>query len=245
MTDGIFDATVAASYDASAVDMFDEAVLGPTVDFLAELAGAGRALEFAIGTGRVALPLAARGVEVTGIELSAAMVDQMASKPGAEAIPVTIGDMTVTRVEGRFALVYLVYNTIGNLLTQDEQVECFRSASAHLESGGHFVIEVEVPSLQRLPVGETLVPFDVSPGHVGIDEYDVANQRLVSHHYWVRDGRSATFDSPHRYAWPAEYDLMARLAGLTFHQRWAGWKRELFTSTSPSHVSVWEKPPTD
>lgn len=242
MSDGIFDERVAPLYDAAAPEMFDPAVLGPTVDLLAELAGDGRALEFAIGTGRVALPLRARGVEVHGIELSTAMVAQMRAKPGGGDIPVTIGDMATTRVEGTFRLVYLVYNTIGNLLTQDEQVECFRNAAAHLEPGGHFLIELWVPSLRRLLTGERYVPFDVSPGHLGIDEYDVANQRVVSHHWWITGNRATTFDTPQRYVWPAELDLMARIAGLTPSHRWASWAKDPFTSESTSHVSVWAKP---
>ena len=242
MTDGIFGARVAASYDETSPEMFYLAILGPTVDFLAQLAGDGRALEFAVGTGRVALPLSRRGVEVAGIELSRPMVERMLAKPGAEQVRVTIGDMTTTRVEGTFRLVYLVYNTITNLLTQDEQVECFRNAAAHLEPGGTFVIEVEVPSLRRLPIGESYVPFDVTRGHIGIDEYDVAQQTLISHHYWISGHQVETFDSPHRYAWPAEYDLMARLAGMALHERWGNWGREPFTSDSTSHVSVWVKP---
>lgn len=242
MTQGIWNAEVARHYDAHAADMFDDAVLGPTVDFLTDLAAGGRALEFAIGTGRVALPLSSRGVEVAGIELSHPMVSQMMAKPGADRIPVMIGDMASARVSGPFRLVYLVYNTITNLLSQGQQVACFQNAAAHLETGGHFVIEVMVPGLRRLPIGERFVPFDVSRNHAGVDEYDVANQRLISHHYWVEDGAGGTFDSTHRYAWPAEYDLMARLAGMTLSQRWSSWERDPFTSESTSHVSVWTKP---
>lgn len=241
MSHGIWNARVAARYDTASSEMFDDGVLLPTVEFLGELAGDGRALEFAVGTGRVAVPLSASGTEVCGIELSRPMVDQMMAKPGAERIPVTIGDMTTTRVAGRFGLVYLVYNTITNLLTQDEQVECFRNAAAHLEIGGHFVVEVFVPELRRLPAGETFVAFDVTSSHLGFDEYDVVNQRLVSHHYWIAGGRVETFESPHRYAWPAEYDLMARLAGMFLHERWSNWHRHPFTSTSTSHISVWKK----
>ena len=241
MSDNIWDERVAAAYDATSAEMFADEVLGPTVDVLADLAARGPALEFAIGTGRVGLALAARGVEVHGIELSKPMVDRLRAKPGGDALPVTIGDMATTRVDGEFALVYLVFNTITNLLTQDTQVACFRNASAHLAAGGRFLIEVFVPSLQRLPQGETFLPFDVTPGHIGIDEFDVVNQRLVSHHYWVRNGRAETFDSPHRYAWPAEYDLMARLAGMTLRHRWSDWTRAPFTSTSTAHISVWEK----
>ena len=241
MTSNVWDERVAAGYDAASSEMFDEAVVNPAVDLLAELAGDGRALEFAIGTGRVGLPLSARGVEVAGIELSQPMVDQMMRKPGAERIRVTIGDMATTRVDGTFSLVYLVFNTITNLLTQDEQVECFRNAAAHLDVGGHFVIEVGVPDLRRLQPGETYVPFDVSERHLGFDEYDVVDQRLVSHHYYIGDGRAETFDSSHRYAWPAEYDLMARIAGMTLVERWADWHRAPFTADSTSHISVWQK----
>ncbi|MGE0000020.1 MAG: methyltransferase domain-containing protein [Ilumatobacteraceae bacterium] len=244
MADGFFDERIAASYDATSAQMFDDAVLGPTVDFLASLADGRRALEFALGTGRVALPLSARGVEVAGIELSTAMVAQLTAKPGAERIAVTIGDMATAQVDGSFGLVYLVYNTISNLLTQAEQVACFRNAAANLDEGGHFVIEVTVPSVRRLPPGEVFVPFEVTPHHLGIDEYDVANQRLVSHHYWMTGDRVERFDSFHRYAWPAEYDLMAELAGLTLVERWAGWDRAPFTSESTAHVSVWQKQPS-
>jgi len=219
--------------------MFDDAVLGPTIQVLTDLADGGRALEFAVGTGRVALPLGERGVDVSGIELSRDMVAEMLRKPGADRIPVAIGDMTSTRVEGTFSLVYLVYNTITNLLTQDEQVDCFANAAAHLEPGGRFVIEVGVPSLRRLPTGERFVPFDVSSEHLGFDEYDVVNQRSISHHYWIADGQVEMFDSHHRYAWPAEYDLMARLAGMSLTDRWSNWQREPFAADSTSHVSVW------
>ena len=221
--------------------MFDESVLGPTVDLLADLAGDGGALEFAIGTGRVGLPLSRRGVDVAGIELSRPMADQMMSKPGADEIAVTIGDMATTRVDGEFSLVYLVFNTITNLLTQDAQVECFRNAARHLRPGGVFLIEVLVPRLRRLQPGERYVPFDVSDDHLGFDEYDVVNQMLVSHHYWVSEGRSEKWQSPHRFAWPAEYDLMARIAGMKLAERWADWHRQPFTSDSTSHISVWQK----
>ncbi len=242
MSDGYFDAEVAPDYDRASAYMFKDEVLIPTVNLLAELAGGGRALEFAIGTGRVALPLRERGVPVSGLELSRAMVDQLAAKPGSDEIPVTIGDMATTRVDGEFSLVYLVYNTITNLLEQNQQVACFRNAAAHLEPGGRFLIEVVVPGLRRLAMGERYVPFDVGTGHIGVDEYDVLNNRLISHHFWVEDGNGRTFDSPHRYAWPAEYDLMAELAGLSLEQRWSDWNREPFTGESESHVSVWVKP---
>jgi SAM-dependent methyltransferase len=239
--DGIFDARIAETYDVDDDAMFAADVLGPTVDFLADLADGRRALEFAVGTGRVALPLSGRGVDVAGLERSRAMVERMTAKPGAERVPVTIGDMATTRVDGRFGLVYLVYNTITNLLTQDEQVACFCNAADHLDVGGHFVIEVFVPALRRLPPGERFVPFDVSPDHIGVDEYEVAEQRLTSHHASFAEGRAEITESPHRYAWPAEYDLMARIAGLTPTERWNDWHRSPFTADSTSHVSVWQK----
>ena len=229
----------AATYDADDATMFSDEVLGPTVEVLADLAAGRRALEFAAGTGRVALALAARGVDVSGIELSEAMTARLRAKPGAERVPVTIGDMATTRVPGEFGLVYLVYNTITNLLTQDEQVACFANAAAHLVPGGCFLIEVFVPRLRQLPPGNTLVAYEVADDHVGVDEYDVLAQRLVSHH--ALPGRPFG-RSHHRYAWPAEYDLMARLAGLEPHARWADWHRRPFTADSESHVSVWRKP---
>ena len=241
MDDELWGERVAARYDSDCGEMNDPEVLGPTVDFLAGLAGDGRALEFAVGTGRVALPLSER-VAVHGIELSQPMVDRLREKPGADRIDVTIGDMASTRVAGEFRLVYLVYNTISNLLTQDEQVQCFCNAAAHLEPGGHFVIEVGIPKLQRLPPGESFVPFEVTPEHLGIDEYDTVNQLLTSHHYRIDGGRVDTFDSPHRYAWPAEYDLMARIAGLTLRERWGSWQRTPFDANSTSHISVWARP---
>ena len=223
--------------------MNDPAVIGPTVSFLAALAGDGAALELAIGTGRVALPLHQRGVEVHGIEISRDMVEQLQAKPGGDAIPVTIGDMATTRVERTFRLVYLVFNTIGNLLSQAEQVACFANAAIHLEPGGCFVIEVGVPPLRRLPPGQHAHPFDVSEHHLGFDTYDLVDQQLTSHHVWTGpDGHVDRFDSHHRYVWPSELDLMAELAGLSRRERWADWTRAPFTGDSPSHVSVWERP---
>lgn len=236
-----FDEGAAARYDDPADPMNSPDVIGPAVEVLAELAGGGRALEFAIGTGRIAVPLRARGVPVQGIEISEPMAAVLRAKPEGADIDITIGDMASTRVEGSFSLVYLVYNTITNLLEQRDQVACFVNAAAHLESGGVFVIETGVPRLQRLGNGETFLPFDVSERHVGIDEFDVVNQRLTSHHYWIRNGEAATFSSTHRYAWPAEYDLMAHIAGMDLAERWGSWAREPFTAESPSHVSVWRK----
>ena len=227
---------MAERYDESTADRFDPAVVGPTVDFLAALAGGGGALELGIGTGRIALPLADRGVPVHGIDLSEAMVAKLRAKPGADRIGVEIGDFATTQVEGAFSLAYLVFNTINNLTTQDEQVACFENVAAHLEPGGCFVIEVGVPG--RLP----LEVFALGDTHVGIDERDVATQRLVSHHFMLVDGQWVLRSIPFRSVSPAELDLMARLAGMTLRERWGGWKREPFTSESAKHVSVWEKP---
>ena len=243
MSDGVFDASVAPGYDRDVAHMFAPEVLGPTVDFLAGLAGDGRALEFAVGTGRVALALRERGVDVAGIELSTAMVDQLRAKPGGRDMEVAIGDMTTTRVAGEFSLVYLVFNTIGNLLTQEEQVQCFINAAAHLAPGGAFVIELGVPQLRRLTPGERYVAFNVTDGYAGVDEYDVVTQRLTSHHFTIEpDGSGSEFTTPQRYVWPSELDLMARIAGLEPTERWADWHRSPFTAESESHVSVWVKP---
>jgi SAM-dependent methyltransferase len=214
------------------------------VEMLAGLAGDGRALELGIGTGRIALPLARRGVPVHGIDLSNAMVERLRAKPGAEAIGVTIGDFATTRVDGTFRLAYLVFNTIMNLTTQEEQVACFRNAAAHLEPGGCFLIEVMVPDLRRLPPGQNAVPFRVGPDRWGVDVYDVATQAMSSNHIEITDGRGEYSRYPFRYVWPAELDLMAQLAGLRLRERWDGWTREPFTSDSRQHVSVWEKPAT-
>jgi len=240
--DGYFDERVAARYDDPSSEMFDPAVVGPAVDLLAELAGSGRALELGIGTGRIALPLAQRGVPVHGIDLSQAMVAQLRAKPGSEGIGVTIGDFATTIVDGTFSVAYLVFNTIMNLTTQEAQVACFRNVAAHLEPGGSFVIEVGVPKLRRLPPGETIRAFHVSETRWGLDEYDVARQGLISHHFVIVDGSVERVSIPFRYAWPAELDLMAQLAGMRLRERWSDWQREPFTSDSHKHVSIWEKP---
>jgi SAM-dependent methyltransferase len=240
-----FGESVAATYDRDESTMFEPATLEATVDVLAGLADGGSALEFAIGTGRVALPLAARAVPVAGIDLSEAMVARLRAKPGGDAvsIPVIIGDIAKTRFEGvgSFALTFLVFNTITNLTTQQAQVECFQNAAYHLAPGGVFVVETSIPRLRWLPPGQRFVPFDVSQPHIGIDEYDVANQTLISHHINFRDGTVDRSATPFRYAWPAELDLMARLAGMRLRERWSDWTRARFTSESESHVSVWEK----
>jgi SAM-dependent methyltransferase len=236
-----FGEQVAERYDESAADMFDPATVALVVDFLAELASDGSALELGIGTGRIALPLAERGIRVHGIDLSEAMVARLRAKSGADRISVTIGDFATTTVDRRFSVAYLVFNTIMNLTSQDEQVACFQNVAAHLQPGGCFVIEVGVPDLQRLPPGETVRPFTVSPARLGFDEYDIAAQGLISHHYWIDNGKFETVSMPFRYVWPAELDLMARLAGMSLRERWSGWNREPFTSESRQHVSVWEK----
>ncbi len=241
--DGYFDAQVAATYDDDEGEMFGADAIEPVVDILVGVAGTGRALEFAIGTGRIALPLAALGVPVAGIDISAAMVERMRTKPGGADIPVVIGDIATTRVEGSFALVYLVFNTIMNLTTQAAQVACFRNAAAHLEPGGSFVIETMVPDLQRLPPGETVHAYSVTDTSWSFDEYDIANQGLISHHLSTVNGAMERLSIPFRYAWPAEFDLMAELAGMRLRDRWGGWRHEPFTSDSRRHVSVWETPP--
>jgi SAM-dependent methyltransferase len=237
-----FDERIAKSYDAKWPELFQPAAIDPVVNVLAELAGTGAALELGIGTGRIAIPLSRRGVRVHGIDLSPDMVAQLRAKPGTDDIGVTIGDFATTTVGGTFKLAYLVRNTIMNLTTQDGQVACFQNVAAQLEPGGCFVIEVMVPGLQRLPPGETVRPFTVTPAHLGFDEYDVASQGLISHHYWLVDGQLETRSVPFRYVWPSELDLMARLAGMTLRERWSDWTREPFTGDSTNHVSVWEKP---
>ncbi len=241
-----FDQRIARSYEAKWPELFEPAAIDPVVGFLADLvrerADAGAALELGVGTGRIAIPLAQRGIRVHGIDLSPDMIAELRGRPGAEAVGVTVGDFATTRVDGRFTLAYLLRNTIMNLTSQDQQVACFENVAAHLEPGGCFVIEVGVPALQRLPPGETVRPFTVAPAHLGFEEYEVATQIALSHHYWVADGRLETLSVPFRYVWPSELDLMARLAGMTLRDRWSDWSRAPFTSDSTQHVSVWQKP---
>ncbi|MER5492319.1 class I SAM-dependent methyltransferase [Streptomyces sp. NPDC002454] len=243
-TTHLWDAEAARDYDTPGTGMFAPEVLGPTVARLAGLAGEGAALEFAVGTGRVAVPLAERGVPVHGIESSPAMVEHLRAKVDAATVPVTVGDMATTVVPGEFTLVYLVYNTISNLLTQAEQVECFRNAARHLRPGGRFVVELGVPELRRLPPGRDATVWGVEPGYLGLDTYDTVHQLLVSHHFRF-DGtrRARLFRTPHRYVWPAELDLMAQLAGFALEDRHADWVGAEFTADSPSHVSVYRLPP--
>lgn len=239
----LWDAETAARYDDSSAHMFAPDVLEPAVEFLAGLAGDGPALELAVGTGRIAIPLASRGIPVTGIELSEPMVDQLRHKVPAGELPVVVGDMATTIVPSEFSLVYVVWNSIGNLRTQDEQVRCFANAARHLAPGGRFVIELWVPGIRRFPPGQAAVPFHVGDSHAGFDTYDMATQQGTSHHYThSEDGAVRYGASRFRYIWPAECDLMARLAGLELEQRVADWDGRRFTSDSESHVSVWRKP---
>jgi SAM-dependent methyltransferase len=241
--DEIWDVEAAQRYDTPGTGMFAPEVLRQTVDYLAGLAGGGPALEFAIGTGRVAVPLVERGVRVTGIELSTPMIDQLRTKVDEETIPVVVGDMASAEAPGTFTLVYLVYNTISNLLTQAEQVACFRNAARHLTAGGRFVIELWVPELRKLPPGQQATVWHSEPGYIGLDAYDVLRQRVVSHHFRFGDGEEARlFRSPHRYIWPAELDLMAELAGFELESRHADWSGAEFTSDSRSHVSAYRLP---
>ena len=229
-----FGERVAARYDEQPQPAPDEAV-----DLLAELAGDGAVLEFAIGTGRVAVPLAARGIEVAGIDSSDAMLRRLREK--SADIEAVEGDMATTRVPGEFSLVYLVFNTIFNLTSQDGQVACFENAAAHLQPGGRFVIEARVPEIQRLPPGQSVLPWRADPGGMSYYVYDVVTQRLSGQHYYFKDGLVEASPTEMRYAWPAEMDLMARIAGMRLAHRWGGWKKEPFTSVSPSHISVYEK----
>ena len=236
---GYFGERVAARYDDLSWSMFDPALLAATADFLAETAAGGAALEFAIGTGRVALPLAERGVRVVGIDNSEAMLERLRAKDAG--IDAVAGDMAITRVAGEFSLVYLVFNTIFNLTSQDGQVACFANAAAHLQTGGRFVIEARVPELQRLPLGQTVLPWRADPDGMSYYVYDVVSQRLSGQHYYFTDGRVEASPTEMRYAWPSELDLMARLAGMRLEHRWGGWAREPFTHLSPSHISVYLK----
>jgi SAM-dependent methyltransferase len=243
MPESRFDEWIAERYEALWPELFEPSVLEPAVEFLATLVGTGAALEFGIGTGRVALPLSQRGIRVHGIDLSPAMVAQLRTRPGGSDIAATVGDFATTRVSGRFRLVFLLRNTITNLANQAEQLEAFRNAARHLVPGGRFVIENYVPELRRLPPGETTYLFAATETHVGYEQYDVANQLAVSHHCWLIDGNLMQFESLHRYVWPAELDLMAHIAGLTLKDRWGDWNREPFTSESRSHISVWGTTP--
>jgi SAM-dependent methyltransferase len=240
--DGYFGERVAARYDDLSDRMFQPEAIEPAVSLLAELAGRGHALELAIGTGRIGLPLSQRGVPVHGIELSRAMAARLRGKPGGQTIPVTIGDMATTRVDGAFMVVYLVFNTINNLTTQDAQVACFRNAARHLVAGGSFVIETNVPQLRYLPPGQDILAYRAGSGQIVSYTFDHATQQYQGHYVTFSDGTGDYLTTPFRYVWPAELDLMAQLAGLRLRDRWTGWNREPFTTDSQSHVSVWEKP---
>ncbi|MET0412351.1 MAG: class I SAM-dependent methyltransferase [Polyangiaceae bacterium] len=241
----LWDVDAARRYDTPGMGMFAPEVLGPSVDRLAQLAGGGAALELAIGTGRVAVPLRERGVPVTGIELSRPMLEQLRRKADEAAIPVIVGDMATAQAPGKYTLVYLVYNTISNLLTQAEQVACFRNAARHLAPGGCFVVELWVPELRKLPPGQNAVVFHDEPGYIGVDTYDVLHQAVVSHHFrFDEQGRAQLSRTPHRYIWPAELDLMGALAGFALESRHADWLGSELTAESRSHVSVYRLPAT-
>jgi SAM-dependent methyltransferase len=238
----LFTGQKADNYDLGAPEMWEPTLLATTADFLSAASRGGRALEFGIGTGRVALPLSERGVEVWGIDISADMINQLRAKPGAGAITTVVGDFAAATIEGEFSLVYVVFNSISNLLEQREWVQAFRNASRQLRPGGCFVMELWVPDLRRFPPGAVALPFDLSENHFGFDSLDIVNQQGVSHHFFVHHGRMGRFDSPFRYAWPAELDLMAELAGMGLRERWADWDRSPFTGESRKHISVWERP---
>jgi SAM-dependent methyltransferase len=238
----VWDEQTAAHYDDDAAAMFSQEVLDATVKFLADLAGDGPALEFAIGTGRVAVPLHRRGVPVTGIELSTPMVAQLRTKIDESSLPVVVGDMATAIVPGEFALVYVVWNSISNLRTQTEQVECFRNAARHLRPGGRFVVELWIPPIRRLPPGQQAVPMEVSDGRLSVDTYDIVTQQCTSHHYLRQDDGTVRYDHGNfRYIWPPECDLMAQLAGMELESRHADWRGSPFTADSEGHVSVWRK----
>jgi SAM-dependent methyltransferase len=239
MPHNIFTGSVAAGYDRQSADMYDPRVLEPAVNFLADTANGGKILEFGIGTGRVALPLSQRGLTVSGIDISSDMLDQLHHKPGSESITTVVGDFATTTLPATFALVYVVFNTISNLTTQAEQVACFRNAARHLDPDGRLVIELWVPDLRRFPPGLPALPFTISPSHIGFDEMDVATQQGVSHHFFLEGDQVRRFDTPYRYVWPSELDLMAQMAGLDLDQRWADWDRSPFTNESRKHISVW------
>lgn len=236
-----FGEDVAEHFDRRYAHLEARAIVDPMIDFISGFANGGAALELGVGTGRIALPLTARGVPVHGIDLSDAMISRLRAKPGGERVSVTVGDIATTSVDGVFSVAYIVANTIMNLTSQDEQVACFQNVAAHLEPHGYFVMEVLVPRLRRLPPGEIYQPFAVTQSHLGLDEYDIVRQRVISHHYWIEGNQVQVNSPPFRYVWPSELDLMARIAGMTLRERWSDWKREPFTAASDKHVSVWQK----
>ena len=239
--DGYFDERVAATYDEIHADLAGPEIVNSTVAFLVDLVGSGNALEFGIGTGRIALPLTDRGVIVHGIEMSRAMVAKLVEKPKGAEIPVTIGDFATAATGESYSIVFLLFNTIMNLTTQAAQVDCFRNAAAHLEPGGHFVVEVMVPQLRELSTSRRCHVFGVSEKKWGIDEYDTSTQSVITHHLKFTNGKIERSSVPFRYVWPGELDLMAQIAGMTLSGRWENWRKDAFTNESHSHISVWEK----
>lgn len=238
--DGYFDERIAETYDQNHGGN-DPALIRQTVDCLIDLSDGGEILEFAVGTGRIAIPLAERSALVKGIELSSAMVEKLRAKETSAPIEVVIGDMTSVRVAGNFSLVFLVFNTIDNLTTQQAQVACFKNAAVHLASGGRFLVETQVPPIQKMAFGETMLAFASDPRHFGVDVFDLATQTYRSNHVWMDDDRHTHVSIPFRYAWPSELDLMAEIAGMKLEFRWSDWDRSPFDHLSGKHVSVWRK----
>jgi SAM-dependent methyltransferase len=241
VTESGFDEWIAQRYETLWPELFDEALIAATVSTLVDLADTGPALEFGVGTGRIALPLSRAGVEVHGIELSPSMVARLRAQPGGSSVQFTIGDFATETVGEKFRLVYLLRNTITNPTTQAGQIDAFRNAARHLRAGGYFLIENYVPALRLLPPGQTTRVFTATATHLGYEDYDLAAQIAVSHHWWTVDGAMRTFSSTHRYVWPSELDLMAQIAGMTLRARWGGWQQDPFTEQSSSHVTVWQK----
>ena len=240
----------AATYGDRIAESYDRMYPGgggvePSVNVLAKLAGGGRALELGIGTGRVALPLAERGVTVHGIDASQAMVDRLRAKPGGDAIPVSIGDFAEFQVDSRFELIFVVCNTLFGLATQDAQVQCFQRVAEHLAAGGTFLIEAFVPDPARFVGGRNLSVSGIEPDLVTLDvaRHDAANQRVYSQHLLLTEAGTRLYPVQLRYAWPSELDLMARLAGLRLRDRWSGWDGAPFTAASSSHISLYERAP--
>lgn len=234
----------AQNYDRNHAERFGTDEVNLTASVLADLAHGGPAVEFAVGTGRIALPLVATGVKVHGIDFSEPMLAELRKKSGADQLDLVAGDMTTTQVCSDASLVYLVFNTITNLRTQDLQVACFKNAAAHLAPGGCFVIENGVPKLRQLSPVDRVRPAHMSEEHVCLDEYvDLVNQISVSHHFYVEGDTARTLSGAFRYVWPSELDLMAQLAGMRLESRWANWQRAEFADDSLSHISVYRKAP--
>jgi SAM-dependent methyltransferase len=232
------------TYNEACADVYDQwfgSCEEAAIDRLAELAGSGRVLELGIGSGLIALPLAARGIDLQGIDFSPAMVAKLRAKPGGEAIPVTMGNFADVGVEGEFSLIFVVYNTLFALQSQDEQVRCFQNAAAHLTPDGVFVVEVFVPQSANFSAGLKLTGVTDERIRLKASEHDPVGQRLKSQHIVIRNQEIRLFPVEVRYAWPAEMDLMARIAGLRLRHRWSDWDRGEIGPNSERHISVYEK----